>query len=105
MKQPYLILTLLIPSPKAPRNQIDVYLQPLIEELKELCETGVQTYDALKKKNFQLHAAIIWTINDFPAYANLSGYSTKGKWSCPCCNKHTESHWLSYGKKFYYMGH
>ncbi|XP_052189903.1 uncharacterized protein LOC127799721 [Diospyros lotus] len=78
MKQPYLILTLLIPGPKAPGNHIDVYLQHLTEELKELWETGVQTYDASKKQNFQMHIAILWTINDFPAYANLSGYSTKG---------------------------
>ncbi|XP_073003919.1 uncharacterized protein [Typha latifolia] len=36
MKQPYIMLTLLIPGPKAHRNDIDIYLQPLVEELKQL---------------------------------------------------------------------
>ena len=39
MKQPFLILSvlnLLIDGPKAPGNKIDVYLQPLSEELNEL---------------------------------------------------------------------
>ena len=36
MKQPYLMLSLLIPGPHAPGNDIDVYLQPLIKEFKEL---------------------------------------------------------------------
>lgn len=47
----------------------------------------------------------MWTISDFPAYANLSGWSTKGKTSCPCCNENTRSRWLSNGRKFCYMGH
>ena len=34
-----------------------------------------------------MRASILWTINDFPAYANLSGWSTKGKFACPICNK------------------
>ena len=54
---------------------------------------------------FNLHAALLWTISDFPAYANLSGWSTKGEFACPCCNKHTRSRWLSHGRKFCYMGH
>ncbi|XP_071695448.1 uncharacterized protein [Rutidosis leptorrhynchoides] len=77
MKKPYLFLTLLIPGPLAPGNNIDVYLQPLIEELKELWETGVETYDASTKNTFNMRARLLWTINDFPAYANLSGWSTK----------------------------
>jgi hypothetical protein len=73
MRYAFMMLTLLIPRPKQPRNVIDVYLQPLIDELKVLWYNGVQTYDAQKKQFFQLHAALVWTINDFPAYANLSG--------------------------------
>ena len=36
MKQTFFILSLLIPSPTAPGNDIDIYLQPLIDELNEL---------------------------------------------------------------------
>ncbi|XP_035547426.1 uncharacterized protein LOC118348940 [Juglans regia] len=54
---------------------------------------------------FMLHAALLWTINDFPAYGNLSGWSTKGKLACPSCNASTDSNWLKYGRKQCYMGH
>jgi hypothetical protein len=57
------------------------------------------------KKNFKLHAILLWTINDFPAYAMLSGWSTKGKFACPYCHKDTDYLWLKYGSKHCYMGH
>ncbi|XP_042465731.1 uncharacterized protein LOC122048202 [Zingiber officinale] len=105
MKQPYFMLSLLIPGPSAPGNNINIYLQPLITDLKDLWEIGVQTYDASTKQNFQLHAALLWTISDFPGYANLSGWSTKGKLACPVCHQFTHSQWLKHGGKFCYMGH
>ncbi|XP_020249677.1 uncharacterized protein LOC109827128 [Asparagus officinalis] len=105
MKQSNFILSMLIPGLTGPGDAIDTYLQPLIEELKELWASGVQTYDVSLRQNFILRAALIWTINDFPAYANLSGWSTKGKLTCPCCNKHTHSIRLKYGGKQSYMGH
>ncbi|KAG8481368.1 hypothetical protein CXB51_026128 [Gossypium anomalum] len=77
---------------------------PLIEELKQLW-AGVETYDVLRKENFYLRAALLWTINDFPAYANLSGWSTRGRYACPCCAAQTCSQWLYNGKKFCYIGH
>ena len=36
MKKSYFMLSLLISDPTSPGNDIDVYLQPLVEELKEL---------------------------------------------------------------------
>ncbi|XP_039688739.1 uncharacterized protein [Medicago truncatula] len=42
MKQPYLMLSLLIPGPSSPKRNIDVYLEPLIDELKELWERGLE---------------------------------------------------------------
>ena len=36
MKEMFFNLSLLIPGPQAPGKDIDVYLRPLIEELKEL---------------------------------------------------------------------
>lgn len=105
MKDPFFFMCLLIPGPKSPGNDIDVFLQPLVHELKELWDVGVTTYDAASKQNFCLHAALLWTINDFPAYANLSGWCTKGKMACPTCNKETSNMWLNHGKKTVYMGH
>ncbi|TXG66608.1 hypothetical protein EZV62_007883 [Acer yangbiense] len=46
---------------------------PLIEDLKTLWEVGVEVYDAQKQEKFNLCAVLLWTINDFPAYGNLSG--------------------------------
>ncbi|XP_042941123.1 uncharacterized protein LOC122275881 [Carya illinoinensis] len=105
MKDPYFMLTCLIPGPKSPGNDIDVFLRPLVDELKELWEVGIETYDAFSYDVFRLHASLLWTINDFPAYANLSGWSTKGKLACPVCNVDTDSMWLAYGRKHCYMGH
>ncbi|GJX70065.1 hypothetical protein Tco_0307236 [Tanacetum coccineum] len=45
MKETSLMLTMLIPGPKSPAKDIDVYLQPLIKELQELWK-GVWTKDA-----------------------------------------------------------
>ncbi|XP_055830880.1 uncharacterized protein LOC129899907 [Solanum dulcamara] len=102
MKDPYFMMTLLIPGPKSPGNDIDVYLQPMIDELKELWD-GVETYDAHSKSNFLMRVALLLTINDFPAYGNLSGWSTKGKLACPCLHKDTQS--ISLRNKLCYMGH
>ncbi|KAH1047511.1 hypothetical protein J1N35_038295 [Gossypium stocksii] len=44
-------------------------------------------------------------INDFSTYANLSGWIIKGRIACPICAENTQSRWLQYGRKFYYMGH
>ncbi|XP_059654530.1 uncharacterized protein LOC132301279 isoform X1 [Cornus florida] len=105
MKQPFFILSTLIPGPKGPGNDIDVYLQPLIEELKELWVEGVDTYDTSRKGMFRMHAALLWTISDFPAFANLSGWSTKGYLAYPVCLKETCSCRLKHSKKICYTGH
>ncbi|XP_041011477.1 uncharacterized protein LOC121255266 [Juglans microcarpa x Juglans regia] len=105
MKDPYLIMSLLIPGPKAPENDINVFMRPLIDELKKLWHEGIRTYDAHKRQMFSLHPALLWTINDFLVYANLSGWSTKDKMACPTCKAETDSLWLVYSLKHCYMGH
>ncbi|KAM1523267.1 hypothetical protein ACFX10_013309 [Malus domestica] len=103
MKKSFSFLTLLIPGPNAPGNEIDVYLRPLIDELKELWESGVQTYDKMAACTFNLRAAVIWTINDFPAYGNLSGWSTHGKLACPVCNE--DGSYTKLRSKYCHIGH
>ena len=105
LKQPFWMMSMLIPGPKSPGNNIDVYLEPLIDELKQLWVHGVETWDAKVKRNFTLRAVLLWTINDFPAYGMLSGWSTKGKFACPYCHKDTEYLWLKFGSKHCYLGH
>jgi hypothetical protein len=73
LKQSFWMMSMLIPGPKSPRQNIDVYMQPLINDLYDLWINGIETRDrdAKVKKNFKLHAILLWTINDFPAYAML----------------------------------
>nr|GEW03499.1 hypothetical protein [Tanacetum cinerariifolium] len=92
-------------GPKQLGNDIDVYLCPLIDDMIDLWETGVNIYDAYKKERFQLFAMIYCTINDFLAYWNLSGYDTKREKACPVCEKNTHSQWLIDCRKTIYMGH
>lgn len=68
----YMFLICLIPGPSIPKAGIDVYLQPLIDNFKRLW-IGEWTYDVSRKQNFNMCIALMWTINDFPAYGMLSG--------------------------------
>ncbi|KAL6574453.1 hypothetical protein OROHE_001357 [Orobanche hederae] len=102
MKSDFIMLSLIIPGPESPKNAIDVYMQPLVKELKELWESGIDTYDASSNQMFNMRAALHSTISDFPGYAMLSGWSTKGKTACPCCHYETQSTWLKFSKKTCY---
>ena len=59
MTTPYMFLTCIIPGPTNPKNRIDVYLQPLIDELKILWDVRVDTFDVSCWKTFRLHAALM----------------------------------------------
>ena len=61
------MLTLLIPGPTAFGKDINVFLRPLIEELKELWDTGIVIRDANTGSLFRMPATLLWTINDFLA--------------------------------------
>ncbi|XP_039118852.1 uncharacterized protein LOC120254942 [Dioscorea cayenensis subsp. rotundata] len=103
MKNPYMFLSLICPGPKNPKKNIDVFLQPLIEELEHLWEVGVETYDINLGKKFNMRAALLWTINDFPAYGMLSGWSTSGLLGCLICMEKSKAFYLHHGKKVSYL--
>jgi len=105
MKRKFMMLSMLIPGPKQPGNDIDIYLAPLIEDLKDMWNEGVVVYDGYMEESFQLRAMLFGTINDFPAYGNLSGYSIKGKCACPICEDNTDWVRLEHGKKNVFLGH
>ncbi|KAI5339273.1 hypothetical protein L3X38_018545 [Prunus dulcis] len=52
---------------------------------------------------FTLRAAVIWTVNDFSAYAMVSGWSTKGYMACPICKEDVTFGW--HAGKVCYLGH
>ncbi|KAL5563029.1 hypothetical protein UlMin_032776 [Ulmus minor] len=104
MKPEYLMLSLLIPGPQSPGKDMDVFLWPLIEELKELWENGIDTRDAGNdRKVFKMRAALLWTVNDFLARSSLSGWSGQGYKACPTCNEDTPS--MRVIGKTAYFGH
>ncbi|GJX81202.1 hypothetical protein Tco_0329351 [Tanacetum coccineum] len=105
MKRKYIMMSLLIQGPKQPGNDIDVYLEPLIGDMKKLWDSGVEVYYACKKEMFTLFAMIYCTISDFPAYGNLSGYGMKGEKACPICEKDTHYQWLTNCRKTIIRGH
>ena len=45
MTAPFMFLTCAIPEPKNSKNKIDVYLQSLIDVLKELWDVRIETYN------------------------------------------------------------
>ncbi|GJW20756.1 hypothetical protein Tco_0031378 [Tanacetum coccineum] len=104
MKESNFMLTLLIPGPKSPGKDIDVYLRPLIEDLQVLWDKkGVETTDIVSGQNFNMRAMVLWTINDFPARSSLSGWSGQGYKACPTCNEETPS--IGVKNKIAYVGH
>ena len=94
------MLSMMITDSRQPGNDIDVYLSLLIEDLQKLWEDGVDVWDGNLHKTFRLCAMVFCTINDFPAYGNLSGYSVKGHHTCPICEKNTSFVRKSHSKPF-----
>ncbi|CAL8155390.1 unnamed protein product [Prunus armeniaca] len=56
MKKEYMMMTVLIIEDLG--RSIDVYLRPLVDELKDLWTNGVRTYDKSTGKMFTLRAAV-----------------------------------------------
>lgn len=53
-------------------TDINVYLEPLIEELQELFH-GIDMFDSMKNSHFLLHGILTWTIHDYPGLSLCSG--------------------------------
>jgi hypothetical protein len=65
MKRKFIMMPVLIQGPKQPRNDIDVYLRPLVEELLLLwSNTSVRVWDEYKQEHFDLQAFLFVSIND-----------------------------------------
>jgi hypothetical protein len=105
MKDTNFILSVLIPGRSSAGSDMDVYFQPLVYDLLDLFVNGVRTYDASKGEYFQLRAAILWTITDFPGLGSVSGFVTSGEAACPDCHSLLYSLRLGNGCKSCYMGH
>jgi hypothetical protein len=66
-------LTTLISGPKQAGVDIDVFLEPLMEDMQKFWEYGVNVWDEYKKEHFNLKPIIFYTINDNPTRLALTG--------------------------------
>ena len=106
MKQKFIVMSIIIQGPKQPGNDIDVYLRPLVQDLKTLWEEkGVPVWDEDKKETFNLRALLFVTINDGPTLGNLSRQTTKGFRACTHCLDDTCNVYLKHSKRVVYLGH
>ena len=74
IKKGHLMLSLLIPG-KHKVKHMDVYLEPLIDELEELWR-GVTVMDISRSpssRHFDLKAVLMWTMHDFLGYSDCFG--------------------------------
>ena len=78
-------MSLLIPSPHSHEKKIDIFMRPVIDELKQLWDEGVETYDCYSGKRFQMHVAVLQTISDFLTHDYLFGKITQGYNACHMC--------------------
>lgn len=97
-------MSLLIPGPRSPGKDFDLFLEPLIDELLQLWD-GVKTRHVLLPRGdtFNLRAAVLWCVHDFPALSTMSGQTTKGYFACIYCDKQPLSRSLRH--KIGYFGH
>ena len=92
------------PTSKSPRNDFDLFMEPLVEELQQLWR-GVLTRDIYSSPpaDLFLRAVIIWFIHDYPALGTMLGRTTHSYNACVRCDRNP----LSYAilSKICYIGH
>jgi hypothetical protein len=93
MEESNFMMDLLILGLASPRKDFDLFLEPLVEDLLELW-SDVRAYDGLSGKMFNLHAAVLWCIHDYPTLSTLLGCTTKEYFTCIHCDKHPLSYSL-----------
>ncbi|CAM8918521.1 unnamed protein product [Rhodiola kirilowii] len=103
MKKDFNILAMLISGPKSPGKCLNVFMQPLIDELNMLWNTGAVTFDRHIRSSFNMKVAVMWTISDFLGLGMLGGLKSKGYKACPLCLDEIYSQHLA--GRMSYQGH
>ncbi|MCO5563467.1 hypothetical protein L7F22_017109 [Adiantum nelumboides] len=85
---------------------MDVYLQPLVDELKELW-SGIEVVDKSKRLDRQIvdiRGILMWTMHDYPGYGECSGLVTSGYHACAICGPGLNARYSFALKKMIYQG-
>jgi hypothetical protein len=94
-KHKYMMLKILVSGAKQPGDRTDVYLRPLVDDLKILWKPGVkEVWDEYKCEEFTMCSMLFTTINDNLVHRNLSGQSKRKDAVCPHCLEDTCAVWL-----------
>jgi hypothetical protein len=75
LKEGFIFLALVIPDPNEPKKHMNIFLHPLMEELKELCQ-GVDTYDS----HMKCQSMIIWHMANLPVGVSMVGSIIQYVW-------------------------
>ncbi|KAK1680309.1 hypothetical protein QYE76_041157 [Lolium multiflorum] len=101
MRSENMFVSMIIPGPKYPGKNMNVYLEPLVDDLVRGWEgRGIRTYDASKKEYFDMYVWYHTSLHDLPARALFCGWCTHGKWPCPQCRQAVTFFWLNKGGKY-----
>jgi hypothetical protein len=98
MKEGVLFLALIVSGPKDLVTKINVFMQPLIEELKVLWQ-GVEAFDSHLKRSFTLRVAYLWSIHDLLAHGIFLGWCIDDRLHCSICMGDWQANRLKHGKK------
>jgi hypothetical protein len=99
------MLSILIQGLEQADINIDVFLEPLMEDMGKLWNEGVHMWDQYQQEYFTLYASIFVCIHDALGGFTVSG-QTKGKSGiCPICIDGTASVYLPSSRKLLYMRH
>lgn len=91
-------------------KDFNVYLRPLIDELKNLWEHGARVTDMsianIVERSYVARAVLMWTMHDYPGYGIASSLQTQGYYACPPCGpEEVPSYGTVHLGKTIYHGH
>jgi hypothetical protein len=98
LKEGFIFLALVILGPKEPKKQMNLFLRPLMEDLKELWQR-VDAYEHHLKCRFNLCVAYQWSIHDYLAYRKFIRWCIHGHLNCPICMDDSNAFRLEHSRK------
>ncbi|KAL0395440.1 UNVERIFIED_CONTAM: hypothetical protein Slati_4510200 [Sesamum latifolium] len=97
MKTPYAML----------RQRRDPYATHLIRRRGDILTGHIpilqRSHVIARDETFAMRAALMWIVNDLPAYGMASGWSSVGVMECPVCMEDTRAFYLQNGTKAWYF--
>ena len=87
-----------------PGIDIDVFLEPLMQEIETLWKEDIDIFDGFARQPFNHRAIIFVTIHDYQSLFVLSG-QIKGRTGCTVCVDDTVSSFLEGSRKVVYLGY